>query len=192
MNRKLTDDKVIQARRMYRDGLPPLQIADFFGVSRDAAERAIFGLFYKHVPFPVLAAEKRKRNPSPFLEQAREKARIVNSGHKRIVGGKHHNAVTNEITVSYIKAHLLIGVSRCLLMRYFRVSKKIVDDIARGINWKHVKPHPKPPEVDWIAVQMRGLTYEEKIDALKPIRLRGARLKSKLGEKIDSLKAKAE
>ena len=77
----------------------------------------------------------------------------------------------DELTVSYIKWHLLVGVATCLLMQYFKVGRTAIRNIANGVTWPHVQPNPNAPPLSMM------------IEHKKPIRLRGERLQAKFKER---------
>jgi hypothetical protein len=58
-------------------------------------------------------------------------------------GSRNGKAGLTNTKVGQIKAHLKEGVSRSLLAKYFKVSKRVIDRIASGIYWQHVKPAKK-------------------------------------------------
>ncbi len=74
----------------------------------------------------------------------------------------------DDVTISYIKAHMNLGVAFILLEKYFKVPRAILNNIARGIRGKHVEPAKNPPPIRFTSKPL--------------IRLAGDRLKSKITE----------
>lgn len=174
--RTLTDEQVIQARQMCRDGATIREVGLKFGISVGLAHFMLIGKVYADIPGALARSEMR-----PMHLHADKSCGAS--------GEKNASATISDLTASYIKAHLKENVSSTLLAKYFKTSRDVVRNIKRGLNWQHIKPHPKPPEVDWLAVRLRGLTFDEQKDAQKPIRLRGERLKEKLEEAKAGLRA---
>jgi DNA-binding CsgD family transcriptional regulator len=148
---KLDEEDVASIKNLLLSGLTLKEIANQFEVNESLISQIGSGKIWGHVGVPL------------NLEKTR-------NGKKAPRGEKHWKAQLDELTVSYIKWHLSIGVACSLLAKYFKVSRSVITGIARGINWKHVKPSKSSPH--------RILAPERKI----PIRLRGERLKSKIEE----------
>jgi hypothetical protein len=138
-------------------------------VSESSVRRILKGVTYKEIADPLALKEMRRRGPGKG-----QKHGGCPLGFKREEGcqrgERNGRATLNEVTVSYIKAHLSENVSQTWLAKTFKTTRNIVRDIARKRNWNYVKPHPNPPPIKF---------------AKKPIRLCGDRLQAKLNEALD-------
>ncbi len=210
MKRKITDEQVIRARQMYRDGHILQNIGLVLGVCRQTVLNAIKGR-HDDIPGALTQEEMRSRGggagslrlSSKLDEEAvieirrllsqqkpcKDIAKLfgvhestivrISSGHtwkhvgvierrqklQPLVKGEHNpNAGLTEVQVSIIKAHLKENVACILLTEYFKTTRAAIKSIARGMTWKHVKPHPNPPPLI--------LSARPEL----PVRLRGKRL----------------
>ncbi len=143
-NSILDESDVVEIRSSLEGGEICRSIALRYGVSRETIERIRQGKTWTHVGGKLILPDR-----------------------KRSTGSLNGSAKLDEVTVSYIKWHINIGVSRVLLAKYFKVHYRIIQSIARDRTWTHVEPAKSAPPIRF---------------AKLPIRLRGDRLKSKLAE----------
>jgi hypothetical protein len=217
VRRKLTDEQVIQARQMYREGSAVVDIAFRLGCNHVTLGKAVFGQSYKEVSGAVAKNEIRSAADYgslkgslhgrasldeedvvtirsllvkgetvkaiagrfgvslPVVGEIRRGTSwrhvgeplgldpLRNRGNKK--GENNGRATVTEEQVGHIKWHLGVGVAQCLLVKYFKTTKDVVRRIAQKLTWKHVKANPKTPQVDWVAVQFRGLTWDQRMES---------------------------
>lgn len=146
---KIDELSVEEIRREASSGFTYKEIAKNHGISISHACNIATGRTWKHVGKSI--KKKGKIRPKSYEEKR-----------------GRSNAKLDETKVSYIRAHLMLGVASCLLVKYFGVTKGTISQIARKMTWKKVKPHPSPPPV--------------KFTGKPEIVLRGERLKEKIGQ----------
>ena len=118
--RKLTDEQVVNARQMYRDGATYSEIGASFGVSACSTQRLVQGVTYKNVTGFIL--DKERRCP--------KKASIR--------GSLHYHSVLDEDDVKAIKQKLSDGSTQNELAKEFCVSRGSISSISLGRSWAHV------------------------------------------------------
>lgn len=210
-NGKLTAPQVSKAREMYRNGHLLVEIASYLGLSGNNVSAVLNGRTYHNVPNPVSRDEwhPKRGQQGSFSATAKLDEEDAIEIRRRIAKGETHASIANhfgvsrptvsliasgknwahlgpavmspidnrvhcgsrnaaatldELTVSYIKAHLKEGVALCWLATAFKTTKQVVGRINKSLTWKRVKPHPNPPPLI--------LSAEREL----PMRLQGKRL----------------
>jgi DNA invertase Pin-like site-specific DNA recombinase len=115
-NRKLGDEQVRDARRLYLAGATTLDIADEYGIDKANAYRMLIGVTYSHVD----GAVKARRRGCNY-------------------GSAAGNAVLDEIDVVEIRRAWKEGETKASLAKRYGVHRNTIYNVIRGETWIHVR-----------------------------------------------------
>lgn len=103
---KLTNEKVIEARVLYSDGMKCEAVAQFLGVTLDIASKIIRGILWKHVGGPVVQGhlpKTGKREPYVKINQ-----RIVNEVRSRKSHGDRVMEIASKLDISRASVYQIL------------------------------------------------------------------------------------
>jgi len=123
-NAKLEKAKVIQIREKHYKGVQIKELANEFGVSRDAIYRIVTGRTWTCTGGPISIQHTR----GPISTRSREEMK----------GEGNPNAKLTETAVVQIREKYRAGVPVSVLADEFGVTQNAIRNIVKGRTWKHV------------------------------------------------------
>ena len=132
-NRKLDEDKVIEARYRASMGENIITLSAFFNVSKSVIHNAIVGKSWKHVPNPVV------------------NYKMCVTGNK---GSKHGKAILDEKLVIEARKRANSGERIIEIAQEMGVSKYTINCAVRGKSWQHVKGNELEIQKDRIKLDL--------------------------------------
>lgn len=119
----LTEQIVLQARKMAAEGVSLHEIADLLGFRRNAISAAVTGETWKYLPGALGLPAIAKKTPTP----------------RPLRGSRHPNSILGEDEARQIINKLAKGSRGVDLAKEFNISVSTVSAINKGRLWSHLR-----------------------------------------------------
>ena len=123
---KLTDDQIVEIRKLFSSGMPQLYISRMFNMSPSSINRICKKRAWNHIDVDCSGVEIVDVKTNDY-------------------GERHPNAKWTDGEIWLIKKLLYHGIDRKIIMKMFRMKKSNLSHISVGMTWNHVEYQPGDP-----------------------------------------------